>query len=736
MIPYIGDFAEDETLYHYFNTFDSNDPSASVTITNLASTDLYVHKDGVDSTETTTGATVDIDFDTQTGIHKVTVDTSADAFYATGSDYMVRMEGTTVDGATINAGLFTFSIENRFNDVNVATWLGTAVTSGTGGPDVNVNAISDDTTAAVNLEAMYDGTGYTDDTGPASRSQLDALTVTGAAVNVGARAAPNGFVMTTGTETTNDEDATQALDGTRHVLDEDGTTLDCYYKFDIGGDGIPTSVTITGVFNGGNDDFGIFANAGTDASPTWQQVGTLEGTNSSNNVAHTFTLLAGQIVSDITGEVQIRVYSTSLTGSSFDVDQIIVSKAVVNRSVGYAGGTIWVDTANGIAGTENYVNGTADKPVLTWANALTLATQLTMNRFHIVPGSAIALTASAADYEIVGANYTLDLSDESIADAYIKGATISGAGTGTGAHIDSCSIGTVSLAGGSLMCCALTDTLTLTGATTYLLDGCYSGVAGSGSPTIDFGAAVGNTALNMRHYSGGITIDNKDGTGTDTMSLEGNGQLVVSASSSGAISMRGNFRVTNTGGATITTDDNTANTAAILVDTADIQPNYATSAALATVDGIVDTILVDTADMQPRVAAIEIDTGTTLDGKIDTIDGNVDSILVDTGTTIPATLGTPADTDMSTDIANVDTDTTALLALLDDARTEPGQGAPPVNPDLATKIDYLYKAWRNRSTQTATTYTLYADNTTTADQAATVSDDGTTADKGEVGTGA
>lgn len=115
MIPYIGDFAEDEVLYHYFNTFDSNDPSASVTITNLASTDLFVHKDGVDSTETTTGATVDVDFDTQTGIHKVTVDTSADAFYVTGADYMVRMEGTTVDGATINAALFTFSIQNRYS---------------------------------------------------------------------------------------------------------------------------------------------------------------------------------------------------------------------------------------------------------------------------------------------------------------------------------------------------------------------------------------------------------------------------------------------------------------------------------------------------------------------------------------------------------------------------------------------------------------------------------------------
>ncbi len=138
-IPYIGDFAEDEEIYHYFNTFDSNDPAASVTITNLASTDLYVHKDGVDSTETTVGATVDIDFDTQTGIHKVTVDTSADVFYATGSDYMVRMEGTTVDGATINAALFTFSIENRYTRGTDSAALASNYTSARAGYLDNIN---------------------------------------------------------------------------------------------------------------------------------------------------------------------------------------------------------------------------------------------------------------------------------------------------------------------------------------------------------------------------------------------------------------------------------------------------------------------------------------------------------------------------------------------------------------------------------------------------------------------
>lgn len=115
MIPYIGDFAEDESVVHYFNTFDSNDPSASVTITNLVDADLKVHKDGSVTDIVTDGATIAIDFDTITGTHKVTIDTSVHADYAIGADYMVRMEGTTVDAGTINAALFTFSIENRYN---------------------------------------------------------------------------------------------------------------------------------------------------------------------------------------------------------------------------------------------------------------------------------------------------------------------------------------------------------------------------------------------------------------------------------------------------------------------------------------------------------------------------------------------------------------------------------------------------------------------------------------------
>jgi len=70
-----------------------------------------------------------------------------------------------------------------------------------------------------------------------------------------------------------------------------------------------------------------------------------------------------------------------------------------------------------------------------------------------------------------------------------------------------------------------------------------------------------------------------------------------------------------------------------------------------------------------------------------------------------------------------------------DTYAEPGQENPGATVSLAKKISYLYKAWRNKSTQDATTYKLYADDTTTVDQKATVSDDGTTFTSGEKATG-
>jgi len=74
-------------------------------------------------------------------------------------------------------------------------------------------------------------------------------------------------------------------------------------------------------------------------------------------------------------------------------------------------------------------------------------------------------------------------------------------------------------------------------------------------------------------------------------------------------------------------------------------------------------------------------------------------------------------------------------ALATDTYAEPGQEAPAATNTLAVKIAYLFKFLRNRTTQDATTLKVYADDAATVDQKAAVSDDATTYDRGEIGTG-
>ena len=124
-------------------------------------------------------------------------------------------------------------------------------------------------------------------------------------------------------------------------------------------------------------------------------------------------------------------------------------------------------------------------------------------------------------------------------------------------------------------------------------------------------------------------------------------------------------------------------------------------------------------------------------GAVGSVSGAVGSVTGAVGSVTGHTNQTADHTAALTTIDNLlDTEVAAILALLDDARGEPGQGAPPVNPDAMTKIDYIYKFLRNRVTSTATEIKVFADNATTVDQKSTVSDDTTTYDRGEFGTGA
>jgi hypothetical protein len=108
MSGYIGDFAPGAMVRDMWNSNDINGAS----ITRSTNGTISVYKDG-DTTQSTAGITDTEDFDSLTGVHLVEINTSADAFYSSGSDYVVVLSGATIDTQTVNAVLFSFSLYNR-----------------------------------------------------------------------------------------------------------------------------------------------------------------------------------------------------------------------------------------------------------------------------------------------------------------------------------------------------------------------------------------------------------------------------------------------------------------------------------------------------------------------------------------------------------------------------------------------------------------------------------------------
>ena len=229
----------------------------------------------------------------------------------------------------------------------------------------------------------------------------------------------------------------------------------------------------------------------------------------------------------------------------------------VEEYQGYEGGFVYIDTVNGAAGSESYVNGVLDNPVNNIADANILAAALSLEHFHVASGSSITFAASQTDQTFEGEGWTLDLGGQDISNTDIHSASVSGIGTGIARAIfRECTMDSATIPVATLMYCALDGDLILGSSGTYIFDACYSAIAGTATPSVDVGAAVGNTSVNFRHYSGGMEFKNLGQAGTDNASIEGCGQVVLNANCvGGTIAIRGLFTLTDNSSTTTVSDD-------------------------------------------------------------------------------------------------------------------------------------------------------------------------------------
>ena len=411
--------------------------------------------------------------------------------------------------------------------------------------DTNIVQISGDATAADNLELQYDTTGLSGDTFPATQAQLGNIANTGAAINTVAI----GGTLNTGTEVGAYTD-TQALDLVYNVISPSAGAFSKDYNFNIGGTGVPVSVSFSGrLFDPAPTNDSIVIQVYDWVGAAWVQVGTLDGVNSAVDSVKTVILFANMVGTGAnSGEVDIRFLATAIDAATdLYIDLLYCSFSVVSSAVGYANGAIWIDTINGTSGAVANVNGTADNPSDNEVDALTLAGLIGLSRFEIGSNSLVTLFTDATGLIGTGEQWDLELAGQIVTNASVVGANVTGlANSGsTNSKFTDCHIGACSLTPSHMTGCGIIGPLTLLGTGSWSISSSHSEIAGSATPVLDFNG-VGAKAVNIRNYSGGMEIQNMKAG--DTMSFEGRGQLIVNANcSGGAVAIRGLFSTSGAG---------------------------------------------------------------------------------------------------------------------------------------------------------------------------------------------
>ena len=128
-MAHLGDFDASAVIYGKFTTYR---PSTGAPFTLGGTPALSVYKDN-STTQSTTGVTLTVDFDSVTGLHHFAIDTSADGtFYAAGSFFDIVITTGTVDSVSV-VGSVVASFTIRKNSALKPTTAGRTLDVSTGG---------------------------------------------------------------------------------------------------------------------------------------------------------------------------------------------------------------------------------------------------------------------------------------------------------------------------------------------------------------------------------------------------------------------------------------------------------------------------------------------------------------------------------------------------------------------------------------------------------------------------
>ena len=217
------------------------------------------------------------------------------------------------------------------------------------------------------------------------------------------------------------------------------------------------------------------------------------------------------------------------------------------RNGGYDDGFVFVDSVNGTAGTQKGVVGTSTNPVSNLTDAYTIATQESLVRFRIEPGSSVTLPSDSSDMTFEGEKYSLALGGQAISGTTFRGAnSITGIGL-VGAAAPPvfflCGIGDVTLPPCTGFQSGFFGTFTIGTAGDFTWGG--SSEVFNSSLTLDYGSGLNASQFFLTSWGGGnVEIQNAGaGTGSYVFEMNGNGELTVNANCSATttVTLRGNI---------------------------------------------------------------------------------------------------------------------------------------------------------------------------------------------------
>lgn len=272
----------------------------------------------------------------------------------------------------------------------------------------------------------------------------------------------------------------------------------------------------------------------------------------------------------------------------------------------------------------------------------------------------IVATSSLKNFtiEAISSRSTIDLNNQDVDGSKFKNITITGIASEVinpkGFRSENCRLIDVSGLNGVFLNSLIEGTLSPADEAKINLDGCYSGVAGLGRPTINL-ASKTNVKLSVRKYSGGLTLLGSTDSDNEVTISSTEMKLTLDATNTlGTVSIRGVAQLTN-------------NSAGTIVDTT----------------GLLETVYVN-----DNLANSYDDT--TLISKVDVIDSNVDAIKLKTDILENTDLtGIATATDVTNSESNVIAEINSNETLINTIITNLGNLN---DPDLQSIIDGVVNA--------------------------------------------